>query len=82
MAKNRNSRSNFKTSRKMRIELPQLPMSTKDRRRIRKTYAEKLNATEGVDNGMINESIDNYYKPQIDYTDNNYYCQKCWQELH
>ena len=68
MAKNRNSRSNFKTSRKMRIELPQLPMSTKDRRRIRKTYAEKLNATEGVDNGMINESIDNYYKPQIDYT--------------
>ena len=53
----------------MRIDLPQLPMSNIDRRRIRKSYAEKLNATEGVDRGMINESLDNYYKTQIDYSD-------------
>ena len=44
-------------------------MSNIDRRRIRKSYAEKLNATEGVDRGMINESLDNYYKSNIDYTD-------------
>ena len=43
-------------------------MSNIDRRRIRKSYAEKLNATEGVDRGMINESLDNYYKSNIDYT--------------
>ena len=53
----------------MRLELPELPMSNIDRRRIRKSYAEKLNATEGVDRGMINESLDNYYKSNIDYTD-------------
>ena len=42
---------------------------TLEQKRLKKRYIKELNASEGVDKGMIQESIVNYINPEIDYRD-------------
>lgn len=50
-----------------RVKLPELPISKLEKNQLKKKYVKILGATEGVDNGMIGESIANYLIPEIDY---------------
>lgn len=50
-----------------RVKLPEFPISKLERTRLKKKYVKILNASEGVDDTMIGESISNYLIPEIDY---------------
>lgn len=44
-------------------------MLTKEQRALKRRYVKELNAIENVDKDMIQESIQNYMKPEVDYRD-------------
>lgn len=44
-------------------------MVTKEKSELRKKHKKFLNATESVDSKMVNESIDNYLIPDVEYKD-------------